>query len=128
MAKKLFDVTFSLQAVIRPDEETGCFVSYCPALELYSAGKTRIDAKRAIQGAVDMYIRLCYDRGILGRLLHEKGFTTMEPARHVSVADETQSITIIESEHRTEYDDVFSVQVPMHLVAAAKQAGVPCPQ
>jgi predicted RNase H-like HicB family nuclease len=109
--------------MIRPDEETGSFVAYCPALDLYSAGKTRIDAKRAIQGAVDMYIRLCYDRGILDRLLHAKGFTSMEPATAGATAqEEANFISVIESKHQAEYDDIFSLSVPMHLVAAAKRA------
>lgn len=43
MPQRLVAITFSLDGYIREDK-TNSFVSYCAALDLYSAGKTRIDA------------------------------------------------------------------------------------
>lgn len=138
---KLMGVTFSLEGAIREDKETESFVAYCPALDLYSAGRTRPEAKKALQSAVDMYVRLCYDRGILGRLLHEKGFNAAVSGVGTSAALGTPGITehpgehgdfiaITESAHSAEYDDVFPVQVPIHLIAnqQAVHAGTACPQ
>lgn len=68
------DIHFSLQAAIREDRQTTSFVAYCPTLDLYSAGRIRIDAKKALTGVAIMYVRICYERGILGRLLKQKGF------------------------------------------------------
>lgn len=115
---KLLDVKFSLQGQLREDKDTNCFVSYCPALDLYSAGITRLDAKRALRGAVDMYVRLCYSRGILGRLLQEKGFqAALAGVTAPNPTDSNDFIAITETQHGMVYDDVFPVEVPLHLVA-----------
>lgn len=120
MPKKVVDVKFSLQGAIREDRQTRSFVAYCPALDLYSAGKSRPDAKKALTAAVDTYVRLCYDRGILGRLLKDKGFATSEASAHDSVI---QFIAV--QEHASEYDDVFDFDVPLHLIAQGQAKAEP---
>ena len=120
---RLLDVKFSLQGAIREDKDTNSFVSYCPALDLYSAGRTRVEAKKALQSAVDMYVRICYQRNILGRLLHEKGFQVAPSATSVGVEDMvTNFIEITEAVHGEKYDDVFAVEVPLHLIANQQKA------
>ena len=47
------------------DQETETFVSYDSILDLYSAGRTCEEAFRAIQSAVQLYTRVCHERGIL---------------------------------------------------------------
>lgn len=131
---RLLGVNFSLEGQIREDKETASFVSYCPALELYSAGRTRPEAKAALQSAVDMYIRLSYDRGILGRLLKEKGFgvalSGLQTAHAATPAIDGDFIAIAETKSdglAPAYDDIFPVEVPIHLVAA-QQAQMECLQ
>lgn len=114
---KLLNVSFSLSGMIREDKETSSFVAYCPELDLYSAGKTRPDAKKALSSAIEMYVRVCYERNILGRLLHEKGFSTAAPAGADPQAMPGNFITITETLHGEKYDDVFPVEVPLHLIA-----------
>lgn len=121
---RLLDVKFCLQGKIREDHDTKSFVSYCPALDLYSAGRTRPEAKAALQSAVDMFIRLSYDRAILGQLLRDKGFDSALSAGPTLTdgqpAEDANFIAITESAHASDaaaYDDVFSVEVPIHLVA-----------
>lgn len=123
MAKQI-DVNFSLQGAIREDRQTRSFVSYCPTLDLYSAGRTRIEAKKALTGAVVSYVRLCYERGILGNILRDKGFLAA-PSSTVDRAAGEQFITV--QENASEYDDVFDFDVPLHLLAA-QQEPVPCRQ
>lgn len=117
MAKKL-DVKFSLQGTIREDRQTRSFVSYCPTLDLYSAGRSRIDAKKALTAAVDTYVRICFERGILGKMLMDKGFLAA-PSGSVGRTVNEQYITV--GEHASEYDDVFDFDVPLHLIAAQSQ-------
>ena len=122
---KQFNLTFSLEGLIREDKDTSCFVSYCPALDLYSAGKTRPKAKAALQSAIDMFIRICFERQTLGRVLAAKGFA-MAPA-HERVTD-GQFIAIAATEQPsavtvqgTEYDDRFMVEIPMAMIAQQAQ-------
>ena len=118
MAKQI-EVRFSLQGTIREDRQTTSFVSYCPTLDIYSAGRTRVDAKKALSEAVVTYVRLCYERGILGRILKEKGFYATPDV--AAVPAKGQYITVEEHEHANEYDDVFDFDVPLHLIAQAQQ-------
>ena len=105
---------------IREDEETSCFVSYCPALDIYSAGRTRPEAKKGLQRAADMFIRLCSDRGILERVLNQKGFKVAVRGTPAGARATTGFITVSENEFDSEYDDLFKVDVPLHLIAAAE--------
>lgn len=123
---RLLNVSFQVGAVIREDKETACFVSYCPALDLYSAGRTRPEARKALLSAVDMYVRICYQRNILGKVLHAKGF--MPDATQDSlvphVEGRTDYIAVTEEPTPDQYDDVFELQVPLHLIAQSTSPGV----
>lgn len=123
---KQLDVKFSLQGAIREDRQTRSFVAYCPTLDLYSAAKTRIDAKRALTSAVDTYVRTCYNRGILGRILKEKGFFAAPSSTADRPAQNSQYITV--EEYASEYDDVFDFDIPLHLIADAKPEPEKCLQ
>jgi predicted RNase H-like HicB family nuclease len=123
---KLIDVRFRLPGQIRQDKETDCFVAYCPALDLYSAGPTRPDAKRALQSAVDMFVRICFSRNILNVALRARGFEldAIGSPGIPAAGPEGPYIAVVETASGEKYDDVFSVEVPLHLVAdrQAKQA------
>jgi len=123
------DVNFSLQGAIREDRQTRCFVAYCQTLDLYSAGRTRIDAKKALTSAVVTYVRICYERGILGRILKDKGFLAAPASAVNREVGEAQFIAV--QEHASEYDDVFDFDIPLHLVATGQPSApepVLCPQ
>lgn len=122
------DVRFNVQGAIREDRQTKSFVSYCPMLNLYSAGRTRIDAKKALVHAVDSYVRICYERGILGRILKDKGLIASPSVQPTHPDRPSEFIAV--TEYASDYDDIFDVEVPLHLVAeAAKQPEKSgCPQ
>ena len=46
-----------MEVRIREDKRVGGFVSYCPALDVYSQGETHIEAYRAIRSAVVMMLK-----------------------------------------------------------------------
>ena len=121
---KEIDVRFRLQGAIREDRQTQCFVSYCSTLDLYSAGRTRMDAKKALTAAVVTYVRVCYDRGMLDSILKGKGFSAVLEASDRPTAKNEQFITV--EEHASEYDDVFDFDIPLHLVAQAQSERPTC--
>ena len=88
---------------VRRDEGANCFLSHCPELGIYSAGRTGEDAKRALLSAVVGFIRICDNRRILYRELMSRGFAVVDnaPAMHAE-PQETQS---------------FPLNVPLCLVA-----------
>jgi predicted RNase H-like HicB family nuclease len=49
---------------IERDTVARCFVAHCPSLDIYSAGRTRDAAERAIASAIAMFERICRARGI----------------------------------------------------------------
>jgi predicted RNase H-like HicB family nuclease len=67
------EIMYRLSAFFRKDDDTGAFVSCCPALEIFSQGKTEEDAKRALTSAVTLYIKHCHKRGIFERVLSQRG-------------------------------------------------------
>lgn len=121
MARQLLNVRFNLMGQIREDKETDSFVSYCPALDIYSAGRTRPEAKAALQSAIDMFFHICYSRDILNRALRGRGFELIPDGQ--AVDGETITVTEIDAEAVDgTFDDVFDVEVPLHLVAARSRA------
>lgn len=120
------DVNFRLQAAIRQDSETSSFVAYCPTIDLYSAGRTRGDAKKALIAAAVTYVRLCYERGILDQILKSKGLTATALPGPTPLPDAGQFIRV--TEHASAYDDVFDLDIPLHLVGSRQQEKQECLQ
>ncbi len=56
-------------------EEHETFVAYCPALELSSYGVDQKDAKKAFEGALDIFVKETTKRGTLEKLLLKLGWS-----------------------------------------------------
>ena len=56
-------------------EELKLYVSYCPALDLYSQGETEKEAKKNIVEAVELFIQTAYEEGTLKNVLADCGFS-----------------------------------------------------
>jgi predicted RNase H-like HicB family nuclease len=54
---------------VRWDEAAGVYVSYAPALDIYSQGETPEHATRAIEGAMRMYLITALEEEKIGRVL-----------------------------------------------------------
>lgn len=75
-------VQIEVTCMVRRDDESNAFVSFCPEFAMYSAGNTELEALEAIRSAVELFLRYNYERSKLGEILQEKGlrFTTQEDA------------------------------------------------
>lgn len=62
-----------LNVRVRRDEPSGVYVSYAPALDIYSQGETQEDAIRAIEGAMRMYLVTALEVDKLGGVLKRFG-------------------------------------------------------
>lgn len=58
-------------------EKPGLYVSYCPALDLYSQGKTIREAKENITEATCLFLESCLQRNTLNEVLQGCGFRSV---------------------------------------------------
>ena len=121
-------ITFRLQGQIREDQETKCFVSYSPGLDIYSAGTTRMNAKNALQCAADLFIRICLERGILWKVLQNLGFGLIKQGQPPDPGAEFVTVEEQPVVSQMDYDDVFSWEVPLNLIAARHEENTICLQ
>ena len=82
-----------LNVRVRWDDAAGVYVSYAPALDIYSQGKTQDDAIRAIEGAMRMYLITALEEDKIGRVLKRFGEvvaagTGPEPRQYINVLED----------------------------------------
>ena len=59
----VMQVIVNLQGAIRKDPAADVFVSYCPALKLYSQGEDEDQAMDALKSAVSLFLTHCIEHG-----------------------------------------------------------------
>ena len=50
------------------------FISSCPALDVFSQGRTRAEAEKNLSDALVSFLVSCHERGTLDQVLRESGF------------------------------------------------------
>lgn len=66
-------ISLRLTCFVRRDEAT--WVSGCPALDVFSQGRSKEAAKLCLQEAVELWVDSCVERNVLPAALLELGFT-----------------------------------------------------
>jgi hypothetical protein len=112
-------VLFSLKGAFREDAIAGGVVSQCPALNIYSHGATKEDAKSALISTVQLFVETCYQRGTLGKVLKEAGFIPMPHRVGVALAAAKQD-ECIEVHQTKQFADEFVFEVPLNLIAQSQ--------
>ena len=97
-----------LIAGIKHDENANVFVTYVPALGIYSQGENMIQAKLALNDAVESFFRVSHDKGVLHTLLESANFFTK--SEYVTVEEK-----ILEENN---FQDIFPISTHVPLVAA----------
>jgi predicted RNase H-like HicB family nuclease len=111
----LMGITFNLSCGVRKDDETGVFVSYCPALDVYSQGTSGQEAEEAIRSAVLLFLTTCYDLEILDHTLKGRGFIPASQAALKSGDAPEEYIAVNEK-----FEREFEITVPLSLIAATQ--------
>ena len=124
------EICVKYNAYLRRSDATGLFVSWCPLLDLKSQGTTVEQAKASLNDSVRLFVRHCYQRGILEDVLKGLG---LEPEPYDG--DTAPEGEDADGDHRRESVSVRSIpmpaegtdpwepwtgEVPLHLVAAAQ--------
>jgi hypothetical protein len=107
-------VSFRLQFATRRDDEANVYVGYCPALKLYSQGRTEHESEEAIVSAVKLFLVACYERDILHSALRNRGMTraTSMVAEQIKKNENEEYIAV------RPFDREFWRDVPISLLAA----------
>ena len=72
-------ISFCLSCTVKREAKDR-WVTGCPALDLYSQGKTEDEAKRCLEEAISLWVEDCIERGTLDRALQEVGFHKIHPS------------------------------------------------
>lgn len=112
-------IEFSLDYMVRHDDEAKVFVAYVPALRIYAQSKDEKVLAEAVQSGITSFIGLCHDRGILAEAMRERG---MRPAK----AEDIEQAKRIIAGRKKQYIVVGnlaqeSYAVPMTLLAGAER-------
>lgn len=67
------EISLDLQCTLRRDTRTR-WIAGCPALDVYSQGRDRDDAKRCLEEAITLWVEGCLELGTLDEALRELGF------------------------------------------------------
>lgn len=67
------EITLDLQCTLRRDARTR-WIAGCPALDVYSQGRDKNDAKRCLEEAITLWVEGCLELGTLDEALRELGF------------------------------------------------------
>lgn len=105
-------VTFSLVGAQRFDQETGMFLSYCPALKIYAQGKDDKEAMDNLTSSVHLYIETCISRGITDRVLRDAGFSMSN-----GMISPNEAASEYIGFEVAKYQGTFPVTVPIELIA-----------
>ena len=77
--KKPQQVTIKVELVgMIEKEKSGTYTSYCPALDVYSMGKTKREARGNLIEAMELFIQDCFENDTLLQVLKESGFFRRE--------------------------------------------------
>ncbi len=96
-------------------------MTFAPALNLYSQGKTELKAKHALIDAVQSFLLVAYQNKVLDRCLKLDGFTTGIPNTVGEFIKPTDYINVEEMIlEKNEFRDTFVVpaSLPFELAAA----------
>ena len=86
-------IELRLRAAVGFDSDAGVWVSWCPALDIYSQGTYQREAAKALEEALVLYLKHCYRRKILDDILTERGFYDVEPS---NIHDDDEIIAVRE--------------------------------
>lgn len=101
-------VSFRLNIGTRKESETGLYVSYCPALNLYSQGTNEQNALDVLIDGIQLYISSLYERKLYEKILAPNGFVKAANAP----TDDSEFVAVLSNYQVKEID------VPVQLKAA----------
>ena len=97
-----------LKAGMFYDKNAEVYVTYAPALGIYSQGETKKEAKAALTDAVESFLVVSYRKGVLAESLKSADFCDGE--EYVNIEEKILK--------KQKFQDIFNVPACLSLVAA----------
>jgi hypothetical protein len=98
-----------LMAGIKYDADAKVYVTYVPALGIYSQGENIIQAKFALDDAVKSFFTIAHKKGVLHTLLEKAKLSTKR--EYITVEEK-----ILE---KNNFEDIFPISTNVPLIAEA---------
>jgi predicted RNase H-like HicB family nuclease len=111
-------ISMQLEGAVRHDADSGVYVSFCPALRIYSQGTTESEAFEALKSAASLFVSACIKRNQLHSVLKDYGFQLAEGAQ--SITSVMENYIAVQELH---YDKTQSFDVPITLLTAQQVMG-----
>jgi len=86
-------IKFEIKLLATVEKEGGWYISSCPALDVFSQGKTKKEALANLQDALSLFVHSCYERGVLGEVLKDSGFESSHDVPRV-VGNKNKYVTV----------------------------------
>ncbi|HEV8641382.1 MAG TPA: hypothetical protein VGV13_09830 [Methylomirabilota bacterium] len=119
---KGIQVTFMarLKAGMKFDEQAKVWITYVPALQLYSQGSTKARAKRAIASAVRLFLTTAYEHGVWDKALRNVGLAPTGASQMPGPDSEFVGFFEEEILEKASFPEVFDVPavLPLELIPA----------
>lgn len=111
MKKILIKFEAKLTAGIKYDDATKVFVTFAPALNLYSQGETELQAKHALRDAVQSFLHVAYKNNVLEKCLQLDGFTKESAGKPEEVCVDAGEFINVEEMilEKNKFSDVFEI-------------------
>jgi hypothetical protein len=91
------------------------YVGYIPSLKIFSQAPDEKDLNSALISAAQMFLITCYERNVLESVLKDRGMTQ-------AVSDAAKMPAELDYISISEYENSFTVDVPVNLIAAQEAA------
>jgi|SRR5579863_7777249 len=89
------DVTVEFKMPARIRKKGRWFVSWCPPLDVYSQGRTAVEAEQNLIDALTSFLVSCYERGTLEAVLRQAGFSpAIKPRVRKAVSARRSLVTV----------------------------------
>ena len=89
------EVAIEFKLPMRVRKKGKWFISSCPAIDVFSQGRTKAEAEQNLADALYSFLEACYEWGTLDKVLHEAGFVRRVGARRVQPANSTSRVSVI---------------------------------
>jgi len=67
-------LNFELKVPVEVYKGSSAFIARCPLFEVSSQGKTPVEAKKNLIGALTLFVTTCFEMGTLDEVMKECGF------------------------------------------------------
>jgi len=86
-------IKFEIRLPAKLEKKGKWYISSCPALDVFSQGKSKKEAMANLEEALSLFVHSCFERGVLGEVLRDGGFESAQKMPRV-VGNNNKYVTV----------------------------------